>query len=98
MTKQVLFKAVEQRTRDDYDLVFAHDAENASGQADRVLVWLQAMDGDSPYQISRLDHCLQTATRAERDGADEETIACALLREQLSTPHFAASRKSPVTR
>ena len=27
------------------------------------------MDGDSPHQISRLDHCMQTATRAENDGA-----------------------------
>ena len=39
------------------------------------------MDGDSPYQISRLDHCLQSATRAERDGADDETVVCALLHD-----------------
>ena len=26
------------------------------------------------YKISRLQHCLQTATRAEEDGADTETI------------------------
>ena len=62
-------------------LVGSHDAENAACQADRVLGWLRQMDGDSPYQISRLDHCLQTATRAENDGADDETIACALLHD-----------------
>ena len=39
------------------------------------------MDGESPYQISRLEHCLQTATRAERDGADDETVVCALLHD-----------------
>jgi predicted HD phosphohydrolase len=39
------------------------------------------MDGDSPYQVSRLEHSLQTATRAERDGADDETIVCALLHD-----------------
>ncbi len=64
-----------------FDLVFAHDAGNAELQADRVLGWLRQMEGDSPYQISRLDHCLQTATRAEKDGADDETITCALLHD-----------------
>lgn len=81
MSEKVKFTAMERGTQADYDLVFANDAENAAGQADRVLVWLRQMDGDSPYQISRLDHCLQTATRAENDNADEETIACALLHD-----------------
>ena len=39
------------------------------------------MDGDSPYQITRLEHSLQSATRAERDGADDETVVCALLHD-----------------
>lgn len=81
MNDKVLFTAMEHGTQADYDLVFAHDAKNAAVQADRVLDWLRQMDGDSPYQISRLDHCLQTATRAENDGADDETIACALLHD-----------------
>ena len=42
---------------------------------------LRAMDGPSPYRISRLEHSLQTATRAENDGADEETVVCALLHD-----------------
>jgi len=81
MSRKVLFTSMEQGTQADYDLVFAHDAANADLQADRVLNWLRQMDGDSPYQISRLEHCLQTASRAERDGADDETIACALLHD-----------------
>ena len=81
MKEKVRFTAMEHGTRADYDLVFAHDAENAAGTADRVLGWLKSMDGVSPYRISRLDHCLQTATRAERDGANDETIACALLHD-----------------
>ena len=81
MIEKVRFTAMEDGTQADYDLVFAHDARYAAGQADRVLGWLRQMDGDSPYQISRLQHCLQTATRAENDGADEETIACALLHD-----------------
>ncbi|MGI9236275.1 MAG: HD domain-containing protein [Woeseiaceae bacterium] len=81
MSEKVLFTAMEDGTQADYDLVFAHDAEFSALQADRVLAWLRQMDGDSPYQISRLEHCLQTATRAENDGADDETIACALLHD-----------------
>ncbi len=81
MNKPVSFISMDQGTRDDFDLVFAHDAENASHQAERVLLWLEMMGGDSPYRISRLEHSLQTATRAEQDGADDETIACALLHD-----------------
>ena len=68
-------------TAADYELIDAHDARLAAGQADRVLGWLRAMDGPSPYRISRLEHSLQTATRAENDGADEETVVCALLHD-----------------
>jgi len=81
MSEKVAFTAMQNGTQADYDRVFAHDAENAALQADRVLDWLRQMDGDSPYQVSRLDHCLQTATRAENDSADDETIACALLHD-----------------
>ena len=81
MNRKVLFTAMDLGTREDYDLVEAHDARNAAQLADRVLAWLRSMDGDSPYRISRLEHALQTATRAERDGADDETIACALLHD-----------------
>jgi predicted HD phosphohydrolase len=78
---QVSFTAMVDGTRSDYQLVAEHDARHASDVADRVLGWLQAMDGPSPYQISRLQHSLQSATRAEADGADDETIACALLHD-----------------
>ena len=81
MNDKVLFTAMEHGTQSDYDLVKTHHAKFSELQADRVLGWLLAMDGDSPYQISRLDHCLQTATRAERDNADDETITCALLHD-----------------
>ena len=81
MADKVAFTAMEHGTRADYDLVFEHEAENMQSQTDRVIQWLEMMDGDSPYQISRLEHCLQAATRAEHDGADEETIVCALLHD-----------------
>jgi predicted HD phosphohydrolase len=81
MTAKVSFTAMENGTQADYDLVFAHESTMSSGLADRVLQWLRDMDEPSPYHITRLGHSLQTATRAERDGADEETIVCALLHD-----------------
>lgn len=89
MSRKVAFTAMDHGLREDYDLVEAHDAMNAAGLGDRVLNWLRSMDGDSPYRISRLEHALQTATRAERDGADDETVACALLHDigDVISPH-----------
>jgi predicted HD phosphohydrolase len=81
MTKKVSFTAMEHGTQEDYDVVAADEAANIARLPDRVLGWLRQMDGDSPYRISRLAHCLQTATRAENDGADDETVICALLHD-----------------
>jgi predicted HD phosphohydrolase len=81
MNKKVSFTAMEHGTQEDYDIVAAHELADIAKLPDRVLGWLRQMDGDSPYQISRLNHCLQTATRAENDGADDETIVCALLHD-----------------
>ena len=77
----VAFTAMADGTAADYELVFAHEQAQIDGQADRVLQWLGEMAGPSPYRVSRLEHVLQSATRAERDGADDETIACALLHD-----------------
>jgi len=81
MNDKVSFTAMDNGTQEDYDLLAEFHEQDAKQLCDRVLDWLRMMDGDSPYQISRLDHCLQTATRAERDGADDETVVCALLHD-----------------
>lgn len=80
-TEKVAFAAMQDGTQEDYDLLDRFYAANALHQADRVLGWLRAMDGESPYRISRLHHCLQTATRAQNDDADDETVVCALLHD-----------------
>jgi predicted HD phosphohydrolase len=101
MKDKVAFTAMKDGTREDYDLLERFYSANDTRQADRVLDWLRAMDIDSPYQITRLEHCLQTATRAENDGADDETIVCALLHDigDLLAPdnhsQFAAAVLAP---
>ncbi|MEM7431517.1 MAG: HD domain-containing protein [Pseudomonadota bacterium] len=82
MSKKVSFTSMDQGTQADYDLVNEYHHMDGKKLAARALDWMRMMDdADSPYQISRLEHCLQTATRAEDDGADGETIACALLHD-----------------
>ena len=81
MQDKVSFTAMIDGTKEDYDLASAVEAENVRMQAERVIGWLQLMDEDGPYQITRLGHSLQSATRAERDGADDETVICALLHD-----------------
>ncbi len=72
---------MDEGTREDYDLVFEVEDENIAAQADRVMTWLDMMDVETVYGVTRLGHALQSATRAEADGADEETIVCALLHD-----------------
>ncbi len=79
--ERVNFTQMADGTQADYDLVSAYDDENAAALPERIMQWLQSMAGPSPYQITRLQHSLQTATRAERDGANEETVVCALLHD-----------------
>jgi predicted HD phosphohydrolase len=50
--------------------------------ADRVLDHLRLLQDDfGGYAVDRLQHSLQTATRAHRDGRDEEYVVCALLHD-----------------
>jgi predicted HD phosphohydrolase len=43
---------------------------------------LQLLEGDfGGFPVDRFTHCLQTATRAHRDGKDEEYVVCALLHD-----------------
>ena len=52
------------------------------GLPDRMLELLQMLDGmDDGFAIDQLGHALQTATRAERGGADEELIVAALMHD-----------------
>jgi len=78
----VSFTAMADGTQEDYDLLEQSETEFAKGTADRILDMLRALDGSyGGYKISRLEHCLQSATLAERDGASEEVIMAALLHD-----------------
>lgn len=80
---QVKFSQMKDGDAEDYALLAQLEKPFLAMTADRVLKELahQADDTLAGYKISRLDHGLQTATRAERDGADADWIAAALLHD-----------------
>ena len=79
---RVKFTQMKDGDKEDYDFLTAHEVTHTKGTADRLLKALVELDaGLSGYQITRLGHSLQSATRAERDGADTDWIVAALLHD-----------------
>ena len=83
MMKEVAFTEMKHGTKEDYEyltpLFQNHHREHL---ADEVLVMLEKLKGPTlGYQVDRYEHSLQSATRAMRDGADEELVVCALLHD-----------------
>jgi predicted HD phosphohydrolase len=78
----VSFTRMEDGTREEYRYVTELEATYASNIADRVLDYFRGLDQTlEGYAITRQQHGLQTATRALRDGADEEVVVAALLHD-----------------
>jgi len=91
---QTNFTAMRDGTREDYALIGRHSLECFAGLPDRVLTHLSLLAGDTGgYAVDRLTHSLQTATRAQRDGRDDEYVVCALLHDigdTLATANHSA--------
>src|SRR5690606_22740902 len=76
------FTAMADGTADDYALLDRYERLHAAGLADRVLAMLRGLsDSLDGYQVTRLEHSLQAATRARRDGADVDWVTAALLHD-----------------
>ena len=81
MTGVVGFTCMQDGTAEDYALLATYERDELERYADRVLGWLRDMDTPSGYQVTRLEHSLQAATRAHRAGEDDEMVVCALLHD-----------------
>ena len=78
----VKFTQMKDGDAEDYAFLTEHEIEYTKGTADRLLKALVSLDESlSGYQITRLGHSLQSATRAEADGADIDWIVAALLHD-----------------
>ena len=76
------FHAMTEGTKEDWDKIAMGSIELASGLPDRVLVHLRQLGGDyGGFAVDRLEHSLQTATRAYRADRDDEYVFCALIHD-----------------
>ncbi|ABC64622.1 HD domain-containing protein [Erythrobacter litoralis] len=96
------FREMKEGTADDWAIIGQEYREFSKGLADRVLDHLRLLDGDfGGFPVDRLEHSLQTATRAHRDGRDEQYVVMALLHDIGDTlgsynhPEVAASILKP---
>ena len=80
--ESVSFTRMADGTAEEYAFLNPLYEKCRNGVSDRLLELLKAMKGDKlGYKVDRYTHSLQSATRAESDGADEETVVCALLHD-----------------
>jgi predicted HD phosphohydrolase len=81
--RTVNFTEMKRGSKQDYDLLQELEKPFLALTAERVLEELRRQ-GDvtlEGYRITRLDHALQSATRASRDGADLDWVVGALLHD-----------------
>ena len=80
--KTVNFTEMKSGTKDEYLLLDKYEQNYINGTADRILKFMKGLTSTlEGYKISRLEHSLQTATRAYNDKADEEMVVAALLHD-----------------
>ena len=80
--KKVSFTEMKNGTKDDYLFLDKHEKDFANKTAERILDFMsnltETLEG---YQVSRLEHSLQSATRAYKNGESEEMVVAALLHD-----------------
>jgi predicted HD phosphohydrolase len=75
------FRRMDEGTDADFAVLAKVHEQNLAALPDLLMGMLTELRADAAYPVDRLEHSLQTATRAMRDGADEEMIVCALLHD-----------------
>ena len=82
MPETVSFHRMDEGTEDDYALLHKQEQNFITALPSRIVSALENLEHSlSGYQVSRLEHSLQTATRAEQGGADKELIVAALIHD-----------------
>ena len=80
--KKVKFTEMKEGTKEEYILLDEYEKKYINNTADRILDFMKNLTSTlEGYKISRLEHSLQSATRAERAGESEEMIVATLLHD-----------------
>ena len=100
--KKVSFTEMKNGTKEDYLFLDNHEKNFANKTSERIIEFMsnltETLEG---YQVSRLEHSLQSATRAYRNGESEEMIVAALLHDigdelaPMNHSEYAASILKP---
>ena len=82
MKHHATFTRMEDSTAADWQAIGGEFMQFASKLPDRIITHLRLLENDyGGFPVDRYTHCLQTATRALKDGRDEEYVVCALLHD-----------------
>lgn len=82
MSKRAQFRAMTEASPEDWQIIVEGEMENLQSLPERILAEVEKLkEGTQPFPVSRYEHSLQTATRAHRDGADEEMVVAALIHD-----------------
>ena len=80
--KKVSFTEMKNGTKEDYQLLEKYEKDFERKTADRILKYLAAQTTTlEGYQITRLEHSLQAATRAYKNGESEEMVVATLIHD-----------------
>ena len=100
--KTVNFTEMKDGTKEEYLMLDKHEQNYINETADRILKFMGGLNSTlEGYKITRLEHSLQTATRAFKDKANEEMVVAALLHDigdelaPLNHSEYAASVLKP---
>ena len=99
---EVSFTQMKDGAQADYEFLEQLEDDHIKGLPDRIMKALAGLsDGLAGYKIDRLQHSLQTATRAEDEGASIDWIVAALVHDigdelaPFSHSEFAATLLKP---
>ena len=80
--KKVSFTEMKHGTKEDYLFLDKHEKKYAGETADRILKFMSGLNETlEGYQVSRLEHSLQSATKAFKNNESEEMVVAALLHD-----------------
>lgn len=79
------FTRMDEGTDADFQVLKRVHERSLAELPGRLLGLLDDLGRDTAYNITRRDHCLQAATRALRDGKDEDYVVVAVLHDVCET-------------
>jgi len=80
--EKVKFNQMKDGTKEEYLFLDKHEQKYINGTADRLLKFMGGLKNTlEGYQVTRLEHSLQTATRALNDKANDEMVVACLLHD-----------------